>query len=174
MHSKSTHFAVTPSLLARFFAKVNKDGPIPAHCPELGHCWEWTGYINPNGYGMFIVGSQTDGTRATRLAHRVSYHIANGPVPDGLNVCHRCDYRKCVNPAHFFTGTNADNRLDCQEKGRANGAIGERNQGAKLTRAQVEEIRRRREAGEMEKDLAAEFSVWPSTIGDIVHGRSWR
>jgi hypothetical protein len=103
----------------------------------------------------------------------VSYHIAYGSVPHSLNVLHHCDNRICVNPLHFFIGTNEDNRHDCQEKGRARGAIGERNQGAKLTWEDVDEIRELHALGVMQKVLAERYGVWPTTIADITHWRKW-
>lgn len=92
--------------LQRFTEKVNK----------TDNCWEWTAYINRHGYGAIRFNG-----RAT-LAHRVSYELHNGPIPEGFLVCHHCDNPKCVNPGHLFIGTHQDNRNDCLKKGRfANG-----------------------------------------------------
>lgn len=76
-------------------------------------CWPFTGSRNNGGYG--VATGVVDGIS---MAHRVSWFISNGPIPDGLYVLHRCDNRPCCNPAHLFLGTLADNNRDCVAKGR--------------------------------------------------------
>lgn len=153
----------------RFWAKVNKDGPVPEHCPELGPCWVWT-----RAKGRFEYGKLTL-QKHTRTAHRLSYELAHGAIPDGLLVCHRCDNPPCVNPNHLFLGSSADNTRDMHAKGRGGraGAKGERNPKAKLTTTQVGEIRIRFAAGEKRDDLAAEFQLNPTTLTKIISGRTW-
>lgn len=77
-------------------------------------CWEWKKSLR-NGYGVIGLGRADEGIE---YAHRISYTICVGPIPDGLCVLHRCDNRMCVRPDHLFLGTRADNNHDMQSKGR--------------------------------------------------------
>lgn len=79
--------------------------------PESG-CWLWTASLKGGGYGQAHFGNRN------RLAHTVFYRLLVGPVPEGLQVCHRCDVRCCCNPNHLFLGTAQDNQLDCLNKRR--------------------------------------------------------
>lgn len=93
-HAKRTikHGESTEPRERRFWAKVDKNGPIPEGRPELGPCWVWTGYIDPKtGYGQF------GGKEGTRLPHRIAYEYVVGPIPKGLHVDHLCKNRACVN-----------------------------------------------------------------------------
>ncbi len=88
----------------RFWSKVDV---------QSGDCWNWTGALSSsNGYAAFW-----DGERQV-VAHRFSWELRNGPIPDGLCVLHRCDNRRCVNPNHLFLGTKSDNTRDMLSKGR--------------------------------------------------------
>jgi hypothetical protein len=89
----------------RLWEKVQKE--------PNGGCWLWTGGTTNGGYGVIGVGRGR-----LHRAHRISWEIANGPIPDGLKVLHRCDNPPCVNPAHLFLGTQVDNMRDCAAKGR--------------------------------------------------------
>ena len=122
-------------------------------------CWLWAGGRTERGYGRFKVDGKT--IRASRWA----YEHFIGPIPDGLCVLHRCDNPPCVNPAHLFVGTDADNVRDCLAKGRhRHGGTGSR-----LTVEQRAEIRRRYTgAYGQQAALAREFGVHPTTICHLV------
>ncbi len=146
----------------RFWSMVSKD------------CWIWQGAKERHGYGHF----RDDGK--DHRAHRYAYELANGPIPAGMHVLHKCDVMACVNPTHLRLGTHQENMLDCKHKKRT--TIGERSGTAKLTREQAETILReyRIEGAKgtggrrsNAKELAARFGVGPATVVATVSGRSW-
>jgi hypothetical protein len=130
-------------------------------------CWLWTGSTN-DGYGRLYIGKRA------WLAHRISFVIANGPLPDECEVIrHSCDTPLCVNPAHLSSGSIDDNVRDRQEKERQ--ARGETNHFAKLTEAQVAEIRRRYVPYKVTLPmLAAEFGICERQVWVIAKGRGWK
>jgi hypothetical protein len=128
----------------------------------VSECWLWQGTTSP--YGQVSV-------RGTKyLAHRIAYEMFVGKIPDGYHVCHTCDNPRCVNPAHLFIGTIADNTADKTRKGRA--AKGSGHGNAKLTESQIVEIRRLHPQVSSRK-LAKMFGVCKTTILDIVNNRKW-
>lgn len=147
----------------RFWSHVNKNGPVSR--PELGECWVWTGSVQKRitgaGYGRFNVGNRTPVG-----AHRVSYEMAYGVIPQGMFVCHKCDNRICVRPDHLFIGSPLDNQLDAKRKGRL--ISGERHPNAVLTDNEVCEIRKLASGGMRLVDIAPMFHVAPQTISKIV------
>lgn len=145
-------------LAARFWPKVDRS--------SLLGCWEWLSYRNSHGYGQMF-----DGIRVL-LAHRVSWILHNGPIPDGLVCRHDCDNRTCVNPAHLRIGTHADNIADKVARNRQ--AKGEQNGRARLMPAQVLEIRRRGDAGELPGTLATEYGVTRRAVVYILQRVNWR
>lgn len=155
------------SIVERFWEKVDKDGPVPFHLPELGQCWQWTGAVTRAHwrYGILSRGGHS-GSDGFITTHRLSWEIHNGPIVGDLCVLHRCDNPSCVRPEHLFLGTNQDNNADKVAKGRQRGP-------EKLTAEQVAEIRAMRAAGWLGKDIAEHFGVVPSTIVHIAKGRTW-
>jgi hypothetical protein len=155
---------VDPFHLVRFLSFVSSEGLAD------DECWEWTGPINSNGYGRFPENSTLN------LAHRVSFRLFFGEVPRDKNVCHHCDNRRCVNPRHLFLGTQSENLSDAVAKGRMFIPMlkGAANGNSRLTAADVSEIKAMKRRGLMSKDIASAFSVSPTTITDIIKGRTWR
>lgn len=134
-------------------------------------CWPWIGARFKEGYGAFRVTWAT-GARTLR-AHRVAYILAHGSVPNSEVVRHTCDNPPCCNPKHLIPGTQLDNTADRKERMRCDHVRGERHPRAKLTQAQVDEIRRRLDAGESQEALAEEFDVHPTTISNIGNDKTW-
>lgn len=142
-----------------FFDKVNK----------TNGCWLWTASRNGDGYGMMVFRGRGRG------AHRVSWVLHYGEIPDGLRVLHKCDNPPCVNPEHLFLGTQLDNVRDCMAKNRdrKNPRKGASHPNAKLTENDVWEIRRMLSHGLMHKTIAQKFGLRRQSIGDIANGRNW-
>ena len=132
---------------------------------KSGECWLWTGYCNKLGYGQFKFEDKT------WKAHRLSYLLANGELPPSpLVVRHKCRSRNCVNPEHLEPGTKSENELDKVRDG--TDCRGEKSVNAKLTEAQVLDIRSR--SNQLLKELATEFNVCIQTIWDIKNRKSWK
>lgn len=137
-------------------------------------CWNWTNKrTNGRGYGRTYTGYAK-----WMYAHRASWLINKGPIPDGLFVCHKCDNPSCCNPNHLWLGTNADNQKDKFAKGRdwqsrhpEKLCRGENHPRCKLTDEQVLEIRQTYKPW-MGGKLARKFRCSPSTIHLIVKGKS--
>ena len=148
----------------RFFEKV-----IPV--PEAG-CWLWTGAVDPKGYGRFL----NTATRRSVLAHRTSWELLRGPIPDGMFVCHKCDTPGCCNPDHLFLGTPSDNNADMTRKGRRNQPMpvtqrGERHYAARLSEDDVRAIR---SSSGNQRVVAARFGIERSLVSMIRSGKRWK
>ncbi len=138
----------------RFWSKVHdRDGE---------GCWEWTA-SKRKGYGFFQINHKVV------TAHRYSWELHNGPIPNGLHVCHHCDNPACVRPDHLFVGTDKDNAIDKTAKGR-NGLIGSR-----LTAGKAQLMRAMWDSGEyIHRELCEIFDVTESTTNHVVHRKTWR
>lgn len=131
-------------------------------------CILWTGKINKQGYGRLYLSP-----RKETMAHRFSFELFCGHIPDGLFVLHRCDNPPCINPNHLFLGTHQDNDLDRCRKGRT--AKGPQLPHTKLTASQVSEIRRLYQRGRLtHKQLGKRFKVTACNILAVVRGKSWK
>lgn len=122
-------------------------------------CWEWQGQRNRGAgrdYGRFFLNGRN------RLAHRVSWALANGPIPVGVEIRHKCDNPPCVRPDHLELGTHLENMHDRTLRGRQNPAAGERNRGA------------RHASGETGAAIARSVGVSQTMVSYIVTGRNWR
>jgi hypothetical protein len=140
-------------------------------------CWQWTaGKFREAGYGMFsgIRGRQGLRNKRTMSAHRASWMIHTGqPIPPGMLICHHCDNRLCVNPAHLYLGTYMDNNRDTVKRNRANRNKGSQCSWAKMTEGQVLEILRSEYGPGQNKALAQKFGVSQSQISHIRSGKRW-
>lgn len=159
---------VTTPIDDRFWAKVKGRG--------TDGCWEWTANQNGRGYGILFVHKKANGAPKLVYAHRFSWELHNGPIPDGLIVMHRCDNRVCINPTHLMLGTYADNSADMIAKGRSvkSGPKGTETWNAKLTEDDVRAIRQRRANGEWLKVIAADYGVSIHSVDFIAKRKTWR
>lgn len=94
------------------YARDQRAALFWSHVRKDPGCWEWQGYVGPDGYGQGHLGMKRG------HAQRIAWELTNGPIPDGMFVCHRCDNRICVRPDHLFLGTALDNIRDMDRKGR--------------------------------------------------------
>lgn len=138
--------------------------------PNSG-CWLWMAYVDEIGYGITVF------RRGQYKAHRVSWTIYRGEIPDGLKVLHKCDVRCCVNPDHLFLGTQADNVRDMFAKGRNRSPKplrGDANPMARLTGEHAWAIRHMvRLKLFTQAEIARDYGVSPMTISRIINNQTW-
>lgn len=146
--------AISPTLDRRFWAKVKKSEG----------CWLWTAGTT-KGYGRISIPG------GVLLAHRLSYEMHHGPIPEGLWVLHKCDVRQCVNPDHLFAGTPDDNVQDCVSKGRRVTMRGVHHGRAKLNDTSVAVIR---SSSLTNRELADIFEVDWKVISNARNGITWK
>lgn len=153
------------SLSERFWEKVDKRGP--------DECWPWLGYVNTYGYGR--IGATSAKRGPILIASRASWELHHGrPMPAGLWALHTCDNPRCVNPAHLYAGTRADNVRDMYARGRANRPRGERHCCARFSEEQVREIRAAYAGGGLsQRRLGELYGVSHRAICNIVRRRTW-
>lgn len=149
---------------ARFWNKVKK---------IEGGCWEWTASMSRFGYGRFNAGG---GQKKIMLAHRYSFLLAHGEIPEGKFVCHSCDNPACVNPAHLWAGTQADNVADMINKGREgkyDRTIVPQKPNQKITKEQAARIKMLAWSGVNQDEIAAMFGVCQASVSGIKLGKLW-
>ncbi len=149
-------------VVERFFSKV---------CYGFSDCWFWNGYIDEIGYGRF---GKYEGENK---AHRVSWKLHKGDIPDGMKVLHKCDIRNCVNPDHLFLGTQKENVRDMFSKGRhhsSRAGKGEKNHMSKLTSEKVIQMRNIYSKGGISfENLSKQFNISAMTAYRAVSKQSW-
>jgi hypothetical protein len=148
----------------RFFDKVRINNII------YPYCWEWIGGKYHNGYGQFFDGKNKI------TAHRFSYKEYKGPIKKGLNVCHTCDNRWCVNPDHLFLGTQKENLQDMYSKNRQNppDTRGTNNGRSIITSSDVVKMRNLYQNNISVAEIARKFSVSETQTSRIVKRQSWK
>jgi len=149
---------ISPRYETRFWSRVDRRD-------SEEECWEWTAGRFSTGYGQFWA----DG--GSVYAHRISWVLTHGPIPNGLHVLHHCDNRACCNPHHLFLGTHSDNMADMVSKGR--NVKGERSPNTKFSAETILDIRRRYAQGETQVALAREYGVRQGTVSRIVRRTVW-
>lgn len=135
---------------------------------EKDKCWNWTGWKDRNNYGFIFYKDKMI------RAHRVSWLIYCGDIPDNMHVLHKCDNPSCVNPEHLFLGDNYDNIKDKMFKNRSYKPVGEKCPFSKLTWEKVDEIRRRVNNGEKQYRIAREFGISRTQVSNIMNNKHWK
>jgi hypothetical protein len=156
---KEKNMIVTIEVVERFHEKweLNKENG----------CWEWIAATAGAGYGEMKI----PGTRKQIYAHRLSYLIHYGEIPEGMMACHTCDNPKCVKPSHLFLGSCEDNLQDMKAKDRH--LRGSRNKKAKLTEEKVRHIHRLYKDGVSQGKIGKAYGVSQGQIFRIIHGMRW-
>lgn len=147
-------------LIQRFWDKVEKG--------STDECWLWTASTAGKGYGQIKI----PGTRKQIYAHRLSFLIHKGPIPDGADLRHTCDNPRCVNPKHLITGSRADNLGDMVARDRH--LYGERNNQHRLTEEQVHGVFDLLEKGIPQSAIAKAMGIHQMTVSKIARGERWR
>lgn len=132
-------------------------------------CWLWTGAIRQAfGYGVFSIAKGRNVS-----THRYSWELHHGPIPHGIEVLHRCDVTRCVNPNHLFLGTQKDNIQDAKAKGRLKAPKGIINGQSKLTEDEVRQIKALRRQRIPLQTIATQFNISIALVSMIASGKRW-
>lgn len=134
---------------------------------EPGECWGWAGASEPTGYGKFSIGSGV-----IAKAHRFSYELHKGPIPEGLLIRHTCDNPPCTNPDHLLVGTYKDNARDAQERRRM--AHGDNHGKRIMSEAQVREFRRLYDEGVTSTEIAKQNGLPHMAVWQAVKRINWK
>lgn len=148
--------------IARFWNKVDRRGP--------DECWLWLAAPQKDGYGAFHLDDQKV------AAHRIAWMIKHPRVSaEGMCVCHTCDVRSCVNPAHLFLGTHQENVADRHAKGRSSPPKGSANGQSKLDERTVREMRIIYARGGISQcELGKRYGITQSVTHALLHRRTWK
>ena len=131
-------------------------------------CWVWKGWVSPKGYGYIRVGNNCKST------HRVSYEVFIGDIEKGMCVCHTCDNPSCINPEHLWIGSNQDNAIDREKKGRGRNNKGENHGRSKLKESDIPTILKLLEDGIYQREIARRHGVHQATIFRVSKKKSWK
>lgn len=157
---------LTPKEIARFYPKIKTGLP--------DECWEWQGGRRPRRYGNWSV--RRDKRTVQLAAHRVAFFLASSTDPHPLLVCHTCDNPPCCNPAHLFLGTVQDNSDDMKRKNRHHSPRGSKCGSAKLTEAQILEIKEifaTLDPPMTRQEAMRHYGIGPSHLNRIIRGKTW-
>lgn len=138
-------------------------------------CWNWTKGKHPYGYGKYIY--TQNGKKFHMSAHRLSWLVFKGEIPNGMRICHNCpngDNPSCCNPDHLFLGTAKDNTHDMIKKKGFPDFRGEKNSQAILTEKQVVKMRELNNLGIKVSDIARKFNLKYYTCLDAVRMKNWK
>lgn len=157
---------LTEEIIERFWAKVDKK--------SQDECWGWKAYKNKYGYGQIRINNKK------YSAHRISWFIHNGEIPEhnsfhGMCALHKCDNPSCVNPTHLFLGTHQENMRDRDAKWRGASLAGEKHWNHKLAEKQVIEIREKYTPRKYStRKLAEEYGVSQTVIQRVIEYKNWK
>jgi hypothetical protein len=126
-------------------------------------CWNWNGNLNYAGYGRICSKYLPE-----YFAHRLMWILANGPVPENLQICHRCNNRKCINPEHLYAGTAAENGHDRIGKNQKRKISRKRKNTRRIFEGDKEKILELFRSGKTKKEISKIYKLTPGYVGRII------